>query len=133
MEIDLSLCESPIEFKLGEAMQFVFECSFPPGDVRIIPQYALANFRYDFAIKFGGSLVETYGDRPVFLIECDGKQFHGNKQLRNDLAKDEAAVAAGSYCLRYRGSDINRNPYLLATELVRAVDHMRKWATIGTW
>lgn len=119
-------CESPIEKSLAGALEEILGGYFRPGTVEIIPQFKLGRFRYDFAIMLIGSTF--YGTRPVFLIECDGKEFHGPGQLENDLAKDAAALEIGAYCLRYRGSDIHRNPYALAAEIARAVEHMRRWA-----
>lgn len=118
--------ESPIEQKLGEALEFIFGSRFARNTVEIVPQFALGRYRYDFAIRFIGS--RFYCDRPVFLIECDGRDFHGPEQLENDLKKDAAALEIGAYCLRYRGSVIHRNPYVLASEIARAVEHMRRWA-----
>lgn len=124
----LDACESPIERKLGAALLFVFDTFFPPDSVTLVPQYLLANYRYDFAIVFIGQL-ETYnGNGLVFLIECDGKEFHGDKELDRDVAKDRLAIEVGSHCLRYRGSDIYINPYLIADEIRRAVEYMRNWA-----
>jgi very-short-patch-repair endonuclease len=121
-----SECESPIEIKLGEALEFMLANSFPLGDVELIPQFVLGRYRYDFAIRLKDQ------DRPIFLIECDGKAFHGPDQLANDLNKNKAAAEFGAPCLRYRGSDIWREPYVLAAEVVRAVAHLRKWFMVNS-
>jgi hypothetical protein len=127
--------ESPIEELLGEALKFTLDNYFPPGAIELVSQFSMGNFRYDFAIILaewpdnrGSGVKVAAGQRvPVFLIECDGKEFHGPAQYDNDIAKNELARAMGSYCLRYRGAIIWRNPYLIADEISRATNHMWRW------
>jgi hypothetical protein len=118
----MSVYESPIEERLGEMLQTVFDSSFPPGVVEIVPQYKSGRFRYDFAINM------PWHDTPIFLIECDGKEFHRTaKQVENDRRKDLHARQIGSVCLRYTGSCIWQKSIGIAVELAAMVEYMRRW------
>lgn len=91
-------CESPIEVMLGA------ELIIAAGDrYRVVPQFKLSSYRYDFAVM-GTARV------PLVLVECDGAAFHSTeRQLANDRAKDAAATAAGTRVIRIQGREINRN------------------------
>jgi very-short-patch-repair endonuclease len=102
------LCESPIEIDLGAAL-----IALAGERCRIIPQFKLFRYRYDFAV-----MGET--TTPLALVECDGEAFHSTKeQLANDRAKDDAAVRAGTRVLRISGKDIYRSPELCAAVVLR--------------
>lgn len=94
------VCESPIEIDLGAALVA------QAGDqYRIVPQFQLARYRYDFAIM-------GKGKTPVVLVECDGAEFHSTPaQLANDLAKDSMAVSHGTRVIRVTGKEIYHNPH----------------------
>ena len=73
-------------------------------DIVLHPQFPLAQFRYDFAVRAKWKLT------PLVLVECDGKQFHSSiDQQANDKLKDEAASRAGIRLLRFTGSEIHRD------------------------
>lgn len=116
-----SKCESPIERILADWIQFEFELRFPPNTIEVIPQFKLARFRYDFAIRFVGEEI------PLLLIECDGKEFHSTPDQRaNDVRKEWAAQDVGAQCLRYTGSDIYRFSNEIAKGLADVVAFMRR-------
>jgi hypothetical protein len=64
-------CESPIEIELGARLIIAMRIIDDPS-LKLIPQYVLGAYRYDFAI--------TRKERLVALIECDGKDFHSTEE-----------------------------------------------------
>ena len=117
LEALLAKCESPIESKLAEALFVVLCNEFPDGAVQLSPQYRLGPYRYDFAIILQGG--------PLFFIECDGRDFHSSpEQIERDHAKGKFAHESGTPCLRYAGSIIHKNPYVIAFEIARCVSYV---------
>jgi very-short-patch-repair endonuclease len=103
-------CESPIERQFGTAAAAVF------GRVglRVVPQYELSGYRYDFAIR------HLRFERPLALIECDGKEFHSTaEQLDNDHKKHVAAGEIGIFVIRYSGAAIVRDAKDCAEDALR--------------
>lgn len=108
-------CESPIEIDLAAELELLRDLKF-----KVVPQFRLAGFRYDFALT-------TNGGRPLFLVECDGKDFHSTpEQIANDRRKDNSAEAAGLPLLRFTGSEIFRSPK-------RVAEHVANLARIMAW
>jgi very-short-patch-repair endonuclease len=95
------ICESPIEIELGSRVIVALDVIDDPK-LKLIPQYVLGPYRYDFAI--------TRDSKLIALIECDGKDFHStDDQLRNDRAKDHLAAKQDAYMFRFSGSEIVRD------------------------
>lgn len=85
-----------IKFVFGDGGEF---------DMRLRPQHKLGRFRFDFAMDLKGI------EKPVLLIECDGKAFHSSpEQIENDRRKDDAARQAGIALIRFTGAELNRDP-----------------------
>jgi hypothetical protein len=106
-----SLCESPIERQFGIAAAAVL------GRVglRVVPQYELSRFRYDFAV-----LLPKRPHQVLAFIECDGEQFHSSiEQRTNDRRKEQAAAEIGAFVMRYSGAAITRNPRDCAENALR--------------
>jgi very-short-patch-repair endonuclease len=104
-----NLQESPIEHQFGIAAAVVFARSA----LRIVPQYQLRGYRYDFAI------LHPTLDQVLALVECDGKEFHSTlEQITNDHRKDAAAESFGAFVVRYSGSAITRDPKECAENLL---------------
>jgi very-short-patch-repair endonuclease len=94
-------CESPIEIELGSRIIAALGVIDDPK-LKLIPQYILGPYRYDFAI--------TRDDKLIALIECDGKDFHStDDQLRNDRDKDHLAAKQDVHMFRFSGSEIVRD------------------------
>jgi very-short-patch-repair endonuclease len=107
--------ESPIETIFGAQLalalrpfckdigwEFLVGAENGDGDIVLHPQFPLAQFRYDFAVRANWKLT------PLVLVECDGKEFHSSiDQQANDKLKDEAASRAGISLLRFTGSEIH--------------------------
>jgi very-short-patch-repair endonuclease len=120
--------ESPIETIFGAKLALVLRpvCDdlgwrFAVGaqanaDVFLQSQYPLHRFRYDFAILAKGQ------QRPLLLVECDGKEFHSSEaQQTNDRLKDEAALKAGVRLVRFSGAEINNDIDLCIQRTLRAM------------
>jgi very-short-patch-repair endonuclease len=106
-------CESPIEVELGAQFLIALRAA-GDEDWKLVPQYVLGPYRYDFAI--------TRKKKLAALIECDGKEFHRTKdQLANDRAKDRLAEAKGVRIFRFSGSDIHRDPKSCVRDVLHAI------------
>jgi very-short-patch-repair endonuclease len=107
------ICESPIEIELGVQFLTAFR-AIENDDFKLIPQYVLGSFRYDFAVTRLGKLIG--------LIECDGKEFHSTKeQIANDRAKDKLAAKMGVRMFRFSGADICRDPKGCARKVLHTI------------
>ena len=107
-EVD-KLHESPIEHQFGLAAAPVLARL----SLRIVPQYQLFGYRYDFAI------LHPKLDQVLALVECDGKEFHSTlEQITNDRHKDAAAENIGAFVVRYSGSAITRDARECAENLL---------------
>jgi len=107
-------CESPIEVDLGTAL-----IETAGREFEIWPQFNLHRYRYDFAIYRPGA-------KPIALVECDGKEFHGTPQQRlNDANKNATAVAAGLTLFRLTGSEIYSDPRRAAQLILLHVKGLR--------
>jgi hypothetical protein len=129
------LCESPIERNLLAALVtavWPFSRSvvplihnaanrdepFPPGDVVIIPQFAILRYRLDF-----GVIIQKAGVKRIVGLECDGKDYH---DAENDRFRDQYLAAALDIpVLRFRGVDLYREPITIADSIVMAIDAWR--------
>jgi very-short-patch-repair endonuclease len=100
--------ESPIELIFGMAAAL----TVAGLGMRLVPQYRLDRFRYDFAVtSLSGGFVFA-------LVECDGKEFHSSPDQRaNDQCKDAAAKAAGIIIVRFSGAAIHNETRRCATDL----------------
>jgi very-short-patch-repair endonuclease len=105
-------CESPIEHQFGIAAAAVFGRL----GLRVVPQYELSKYRYDFAI------LHPALDRVMALIECDGKEFHSTvQQSANDREKEAAASEMDTFVIRYSGAAIVRDPKDCAENALRHI------------
>ena len=106
--------ESPIETIFGAQLALAlrpfckdigweFSVGTENDDIVLHPQFPLARFRYDFAVRAKWKL------KPLVLVECDGKEFHSSDdQQANDKLKDIAAAGAGIRLIRFTGAEIHR-------------------------
>jgi hypothetical protein len=113
------LHESPIEHQFGIAAAAVLGRK----SLRIVPQYQLFGYRYDFAI------LHPRLDQVLALVECDGKEFHSTpEQLANDRQKDAAAVSINAFVVRYSGEAITRDAKDCAENLLGRL--RREWRMV---
>lgn len=80
-------CESPIERKLFNALTF--------NGYVVYTQHRVGPYRGDLFIK------------PNLIIECDGKQYHTDKE--RDKRRDRFIKKQGYRVVRFPGSRINRD------------------------
>lgn len=104
-------CESPIEVFLGSQLMAdlnIDVCAqedlgkISPNTVVLVPQYWLDRFRFDFAVY--------WDEKPLLLIECDGREFHSTpEQIQRDAMKNKRCLALGIPLLRFAGKEIHYN------------------------
>lgn len=126
--------ESPIEKLLWIAIQVVckancIELNDEPIQVNgkdeiaygmhFWPQFKLDRYRADFRAYYKRHKQPTQD----WVIECDGHDFHDrNKQERQaEKQRDRYFTVRGYKILRFTGSEIFRDPYAVAVEIVKAV------------
>lgn len=116
------VAESPIETILGAhilaAMEGLRLCSqsqlsdMERGHMYLVPQFKFDRYRFDFAFMAAGE------DRPLLVVECDGKDFHSSqKQMARDRARDDHMRGLGVPVRRFWGTLIHRNPKLCVFRL----------------
>lgn len=94
---------------------------YHPGSIRLIvwPQSPLENRRVDFTFYAQDWRAEP-GTWKKLIVECDGHDFHERtkEQAARDRSKDRRAVLAGVDCFRFTGSEIWRDPWACAEEIL---------------
>ena len=95
-KMTLALCESPLETLLAEQL-FQF-------DIELTPQVEIGPYRVDF-------LIDTQDNRKL-IVECDGEEFHQNKEY--DDRRQSDLEARGYKFIRFTGREINKDAYKCA-------------------
>lgn len=126
----LPLCESPIEkiMLVGlmtmpcNAAPFVHDPMsgdpFPEKAVVISPQFVIARYRLDFLLT-----VQRKGNPFLLAVECDGIQFHGALDKRDDdLERDQYLMSFGVRTVRYYGQTIRSRRHKCADEIAAIVN-----------
>jgi very-short-patch-repair endonuclease len=102
-------CESKIEQILADELRGHAE----KWGYRVIAQYELGGFRYDFAIE------STRSGKIVALVECDGQEFHSSHEQKiRDAEKTKLAKSSGFTMFRFTGKEICANADKLAEEII---------------
>ena len=133
----LASCESPIEKIMMAAL--VFEDWYPfltipaailhpgqkspaKGDLIIAPQFSIGAYRLDFLIM--GK--DDAGNSKWLNIECDGEEYHNTTmaQYQADRERDKYVRWCGIEVIRFRGSEIWRDPTACAEE---AAISLKRW------
>lgn len=126
------VCGSPIEVMLAGALLIYDKLNHMPDyplhlseqrleatwgqEARLlIPQYKFETYRIDFVIRDGPHST---------FIECDGHDFHERtkEQAARDRARDRAIQTAGHPILRFTGSEIHKDPWGCADQIMSFVD-----------
>ncbi len=98
-----------------------------PWSIRLVvwPQAPVENRRVDFLI-YSQDWEAAPGVLRKLIVECDGHDFHERtkEQVARDRAKDRRAVMSGIDCFRFTGSEIWRDPWECAQQIL-------EWANKG--
>lgn len=127
----IRLCESPIEIMLGAALLFKQKFdgdsgeplslasydefpAWPAESFLLVPQFKFGEYRIDWALRDGPFLT---------FIECDGHDFHERtkNQAARDKQRDRNIQAAGHPILRFTGSEIYKDPFHCAGQILTFV------------
>ena len=109
-------CDSPIETILAARLLLELKTHCGGRNLALVPQFHLGRYRYDFAIRKKGE------ERPIILIECDGREFHRTPdQKANDRDKDALAQLVGAELFRFKGHEIYYHTAACVSQVVEAV------------
>lgn len=121
-------CESPIEKILHVAIDFVCVLrlkEFGNWNFVVYPQeeiyYKEKTYRADFVMmaeKYKGNVQDD--DVIYFVVECDGHEYHHTTkdQVNRDNERDMQIKLAGYDVLRFSGSQIFRDPFKCANDII---------------
>jgi len=92
---------------------------FEWNSIHITPQAGFPNLKINGKSIRVDLLVWVPGNQSVkIVVECDGFQFHSNKQsFENDRARDRLLQINGYRVIRFSGTEINRDPAKVSNEL----------------
>lgn len=84
--------------------------------VCITPQVSIGNYRVDFFVTYSKGL-DGWGG---FAVEIDGHEFHEKtkQQAARDKARDRYIQELGYRVFRYTGSEVYRNPFVVAEQVI---------------
>ena len=129
--------DSPIEAQLlvavaiyyrlwGEPLTILAKGSKVPADfydgpkshtILLIPQFQVSSYRVDFALF-------CQSERAVkVIVECDGHALHERtkEQAQKDKSRDRDLQSLGYKVIRFTGSEIYRDPFAAASEVLEIV------------
>jgi very-short-patch-repair endonuclease len=92
------------------------------GGLVISPQFRIEPYRVDFHVK---SYPALRGDKASeVVVELDGHEFHDKdkRQRSYEKARDRALTRQGYRVLHFTGSDVVRDPYGVAFEVLSALE-----------
>lgn len=133
IQLGNELCESPIERTLlpglvcadygavteePARMHDPRREMMPEGPLVIIPQFAFARARMDFAI-----VARFKGRMQFFCIECDGREYHAGSR---DIIRDGYFASWGIPTVRLKGAEIYEDPLAAAQ---RATGMVFSWSS----
>ena len=115
----LEWCETPIEKRILPWLVFADygnkilsipasvhspkrQLAMPDGDVVIVPQFAFAKYRMDFAV-----VTRLNGVTRIVCVECDGAETHDKD---HDELRDEYLAAWNIPTIRATGKEIHNSP-----------------------
>lgn len=122
---------SPIEQILYSALETVREINYidkaDPVELRgktvirglgIIQQYKIDKYRVDFLVYYESASVDK-----KIIVECDSQQFHerDEKERRYEKERDRFLQIKGYKVFRYTGSEIVKEPFRIAAEIIAHV------------
>lgn len=117
---ELSLCESPIEVMLFQAMRNSLKDE-RNRKVKVYSQVPCGYYRIDLAV---------YSKTRKIAIECDGKAYHSTpEQIARDRKKDKFLRKNGWDVLRFTGSEIYNNPEGCVKEIQNLYDTKKSFVS----
>lgn len=115
-----------VDYEFPEVTDLITDTCWQVDLVRM--QYDVLGYRTDFAIrryelKYGG-LDRIVLASQIILVECDGHDFHERtkEQASRDKSRDRELHSAGFLVLRFSGSEIWKDPYKCATQIMDCLD-----------
>jgi hypothetical protein len=106
------ICEGPAEIHLPK------EDDIPPrGPLMIVPQFAFAKYRMDFALVSRIGLVTR-----IVCVECDGAAFHGDPQ--KDFRRDAYLAAWGIPTVRINPTELREYPRRASRRCARMISDL---------
>ncbi|AHX12918.1 hypothetical protein CH75_06350 [Dyella jiangningensis] len=110
-EIQTKGSSSPIETMMENAIAFARKNSYDDARWEFHREWPVHEYQADFVLL-----------APAFMIviECDGHDYHERtkEQAAHDRKRDRAMTVSGITVLRYTGSEIWRNPFACAEQVI---------------
>lgn len=120
-----AMAESPIERLMALPLSLLPSLgSVPSFKVTVAAQKQIGSRRVDFCVEQEGC--------PKIVVECDGHDFHERTkaQAASDKRRDRELALAGCTVVRFTGSEIYRDPFACALDvlnlLLRDRNEMRR-------
>jgi len=93
--------------------------------IRIEPQFKIDKYRADFMVEYHRGDVKGMGRniKNQVIVECDSQEFHETTeaQRRYEKKRDRDMQSLGYKVFRYTGSEIVKEPYRVASEIISFV------------
>ncbi|MCK5358308.1 MAG: DUF559 domain-containing protein [Elusimicrobiales bacterium] len=125
---------SPIEQILLIAIRVIQEANFIENTdpiqlhgewftfgLNILPQFKIRQYRVDFFIELGSYDYKTQKQKcKNVVIECDSQKFHDRTEAerRYEKKRDRDIQKLGYKVFRFTGSEIIKNPFKIAAEIL---------------
>ena len=90
-------------------------------DFYIVPQHQFGPYRADLLVGYYG--IGTIKQTSI-VVECDGHQWHERtkEQAQKDRERERALNAHVAKVIRFTGSEIYRDPFACADEIIATLD-----------
>ncbi len=130
-EIEDFKIESPIEQLLYIALKTLVDINMDFADplfidgklfldgVNIYPQFKIGKYRVDFKISYYSNHQKKEHQKSI-IVECDSQQFHDRTEpeRRYEKKRDRDIQKLGYKVFRFTGSEIVKNPFEVAAEIL---------------
>lgn len=112
----------PVSFTPGLSRREILAMRNGPQIMRIVPQADVSGCRVDFLVVLTG----TEKCQPI-VVECDGHDFHERtkEQASRDRSRDREFQVSGNIVMRFTGSEIWRDPFACAIQVVDLIEEHR--------
>lgn len=90
--------------------------------LEVSPQVKIQNYRCDFQVTFSTPIKPDGSQRinKSVIVECDSQEFHerNEQERRYEKQRDRYLVSQGYKIFHYTGSEIVKNPLIVAAEII---------------